>query len=102
MTRWPSGAGNSLTPVSSRHFKKWSTSGSLDQLEPVEGKAYRFAPRVSREDVSNGMLGDLVQRVFDGSAEAVMLSLFDVSELDDESLKRLRKAFNQKVREQQQ
>ena len=47
------------------------------------------------------MLGDLVDRVFDGSAEAVMLSLFDVSELDDDELKRLRKLFNQKVRERQ-
>ena len=45
------------------------------------------------------MLGDLVERVFDGSAEAVMLSLFDVAELDDEALKSLRKAFNQKLKE---
>jgi hypothetical protein len=48
------------------------------------------------------MLGDLVDRVFDGSAEAVMLSLFDVSDLDEEALKRLRRTFNQKIREQQQ
>jgi hypothetical protein len=48
------------------------------------------------------MLGDLVDRVFDGSAEAVMLSLFDVSDLDQDALKRLRRAFNDKIREQQQ
>ena len=34
-------------------------------------------------------MGDLVERVFDGSAEAVMLSLFDVSDLDEDELKRL-------------
>ena len=36
------------------------------------------SPRISDQQVSRGMLGDLVDRVFDGSAEAVMLSLFDV------------------------
>ena len=47
------------------------------------------------------MLGDVVNRVFDGSAEAVMLSLFDVSDLDEDALKRLRRAFNKRVREEQ-
>ena len=72
----------------------------LEQLAPEVGKAYRFVPVLSAADVSGRMLGDLVERVFDGSAEAVMLSLFDVSDLDSESLKRLRRAFNQKMREQ--
>jgi len=71
----------------------------LSQLDPVEGKAFRFEPLVSDQQVSRGMLGDIVERVFDGSAEAVMLSLFDVAELDDEALKSLRKAFNQKLKE---
>ena len=74
----------------------------LKQLDPVEGKAFRFSPQVSEEAVSSGMLGDLVNRLFDGSAEAVMLSLFDVSELDEDDLKRLRRVFNEKLREKQQ
>jgi BlaI family penicillinase repressor len=71
----------------------------LKQLDPEVGKAFRFVPSLSEADVSGRMLGDLVERVFDGSAEAVMLSLFDVSDLDDDSLKRLRRAFNQKMPE---
>lgn len=71
----------------------------LKQLEPTEGKAFRFEPRVSDQQVTRGMLGEFVDRVFDGSAEAVMLSLFDAAELDEETVKRLRKAFNQKLRE---
>jgi BlaI family transcriptional regulator, penicillinase repressor len=71
----------------------------LDQLDPEVGKAFRFVPILSEADVSGRMLGDLIDRAFDGSAEAVMLSLFDVSDLDDDSLKRLRRAFNQKMRE---
>ena len=71
----------------------------LNQLDPTEGKAFRFEPRLSDEQVTRGMLGEFVDRVFDGSAEAVMLSLFDASELDADAIKRLRKAFNQKLRE---
>ncbi len=73
--------------------------GQLDQLDPEVGKAFRFEPLLSEADVSGRMLGDLIDRVFDGSAEAVILSLFDVSDLDNDSLKRLRRAFNQKMRE---
>ena len=73
--------------------------GQLDQLDPEVGKAFRFVPLLSQADVSGRMLGDLIDRAFDGSAEAVMLSLFDVSDLDNDSLKRLRRAFNQKMRE---
>ena len=81
-------------------LQKMVDKKQLKQLEPIEGKAYRFQPLVDSNRVSSSMLGDLMNRVFDGSAEAVMLSLFDVSDLDDDDLKRLRKAFNQKMREQ--
>ena len=83
-------------------LQKMVDKGQLRQLEPVVGKAFRFEPLVSEQSVSHGMLGDLVDKVFDGSAEAVMLGLFDVSDLDAEDLKRLRRLFNQKMREQQQ
>jgi predicted transcriptional regulator len=83
-------------------LQKMVEKRQLAQLDPIEGKALRFIPQVNAGDVSRRMLGDLVDRVFDGSAEAVMLSLFDVSDLDEEALKRLRRTFNQKIREQQQ
>jgi len=73
--------------------------GQIEKLEPAQGKAFRFSPLIHREDVSRGMLGDLVDRVFDGSVEAVMLSLFDVKELDEGELASLRKLLNRKMRE---
>lgn len=73
--------------------------GQIQKLDPLQGKAFRFAPLLQRDDVSKGMLGDLVERVFDGSAEAVMLSLFDVKELNEEELANLRKLLNKKLRE---
>ena len=80
-------------------LQKMVDKEQLNQLDPVEGKAFRFEPRVSDEQVIRGMLGEFVERVFDGSAEAVMLSLFDASELDRNAIKRLRRACNQKLRE---
>jgi predicted transcriptional regulator len=68
--------------------------------KPVKN-AFCFEPRVSETEVSAGMLGDVVDRVFDGSAMAVVLSLFDRSDLDPEELKELRRLVNRKVKERQ-
>ena len=65
----------------------------------MDGKACLFAPRVSREDVSRRMLGDVVARVFDGSAKALMLSLFESSDLDRDELRELRRAIDQRAKQ---
>jgi predicted transcriptional regulator len=75
--------------------------GQLEKLPPDSGKAFRFAPLLKQSDVSKGMLGDLVNRVFDGSTESLMLNLFDMQDLDATEIKRLRKLLNQKLKEQQ-
>ena len=64
--------------------------------------AFSFEPRVSREEVSSRYVGDLVDRVFDGSASAVMLSLLKTSELDPEEMKELRRLINRLAKEQQE
>ena len=71
----------------------------IEKPEPTQGKAFPFSPLIQRDDVSRGMLGDIVDRVFDGSEEAVMLSLFDAKDLDEEELASLRKLLNKKMRE---
>jgi len=65
-----------------------------------QGKSFLFAPRVGREQVCEGMLGDVVRRAFDGSATALMLSLFNCADLDEEELKELRRLINRKMNEQ--
>jgi predicted transcriptional regulator len=65
-----------------------------------QGNAFYFSPRVGRDDVSRRMLGDLVNRVFDGSAAAVMLRLFECSDIDADDLKELKKLVSQKLKEQ--
>lgn len=79
-------------------LQKMVDKGQLRQLDPVGGKAFRFEPLLSDRDVGRGMVGDLVERVFNGSAEALMLSLFESAELDESAIRRLRTVFNQRVR----
>ena len=65
----------------------------------MQGNACLFEPRISREQVSTRMLGDLVDRVFDGSAAAVVLRLFDCADVQPEDLKELRQIIRQKSQE---
>ena len=64
------------------------------------GKSYEYWPVVSESDVSQLMVGDMVNRLFDGSAKHMMLNLLDQEELTEEELVELRKLINRKVREQ--
>lgn len=61
-----------------------------------QGRAYLFAHAVTQEEVSQGMLGDLIDRVFDGSAEALLLNLLESEHVDDEEHRALRRLINRK------
>ena len=65
-----------------------------------QGKAFLFSPRVKRDRVCEQMLGDVLNRVFDGSPAAMMLSLFNVSDIDETELKELRQIINRKAKRQ--
>lgn len=69
--------------------------------KPVKN-AFTFAPRVSREVVSQRLLGDVVDRVFDGSATAVMLSLLQTSDIDPDELGEMRRLINQLAKQQRE
>ncbi|MFK7768988.1 MAG: BlaI/MecI/CopY family transcriptional regulator [Mariniblastus sp.] len=72
--------------------------GYLDKKK--DGKSYLFWPIVTEPDVSQKMLGDMVSRVFDGSAQRLVLNLIDGEDIEEQELLELRKLINQKVREQ--
>ncbi len=63
------------------------------------GNTYLFSPQITAEPVSERVLGDVVDRVFDGSTAAVLLKLFDVKNVDNEELKELRRIINRKLKE---
>jgi predicted transcriptional regulator len=66
-----------------------------------QGKAFFFAPRMDKEDVAGGILGDLVSRLFDGSPAAMVLNLMETSDLDAGEMAAIRRLIRRKTREQQ-
>jgi predicted transcriptional regulator len=54
-------------------------------------RAYRYRAAVSREKAVGTALHDLVERMFGGSAEALVLSLVESDQLTPETLRRLQK-----------
>lgn len=64
------------------------------------GRAFEFSPRVEEKAVNRNMVGDLVRRVFDGSATALMLEVLETQNLDPEELKLVRRMIARKTREQ--
>ena len=65
-----------------------------------QGNAFLFEPRVTREKTSQTILGDVVNRVFDGSTKDVMLTFLETSDVDEDELKEIRQYINRKAREQ--
>ncbi len=63
-----------------------------------DGKAYLFSPCIRRDVTSNHLLSDVVDRVFDGSASAVVLNLIDHQDIDDDELRDLRRLLNAKLK----
>ncbi len=61
---------------------------------------YVFRARVAEQNVSRGMLHDLVDRVFYGSATAVMLDLLETTDLSEEEIRQLRQMIRHKAKEQ--
>lgn len=67
-------------------------------LRVQRGKAYYFTAAITQGDVSQGMLSDLVDRLFDGSAEALVLNLLETEHVDDDEHRALRRLINRKRR----
>ena len=65
-----------------------------------EGKSFLFSPQVDKDNVTGGIMGDLLSRVFDGSPCALVLNLLETTELDLEELKELRQLISRKEKEQ--
>jgi predicted transcriptional regulator len=63
----------------------------------TQGNSFLFSARITEAEVSEQVLGDVLDRVFDGSTAAVLLKLFEVKSVDDEELKELRRIIDRKL-----
>ena len=55
----------------------------------VVGRSYVYRPLVGEEEVSKGMLRDLLDRLFEGSVEKLLMALAEVEDISEEELDRL-------------
>ncbi len=59
-----------------------------------EGRGYAFSPKISRDEVSQGMVGDLIHRVFDGSAKTLVMQALSEEEASSEDLAEIRRMID--------
>ena len=55
----------------------------------LDRRAYRYRAAISREKAMGQTLKDVVQRIFGGSAEALVMNLVETRQLTPETLRRL-------------
>ena len=67
-----------------------------------EGKSFLFSPKVEKQSIESNIVGDIVARVFRGSAEALVLNLLETNDLDTDELSEIKKLINRKSKEKKQ
>ena len=65
----------------------------------LKDKAYFYRPAVSRSQVIGNAIGDLIDRMFGGSAESLVMSLVETRHLTPEKLSRLHKLVDKEGRD---
>ncbi len=63
----------------------------------LKEKAYFYRPAVSHRQVSGQTVGDIVDRMFGGSAESLVMSLLETRRLTPETLARLNALVDQEA-----
>ena len=61
----------------------------------LKERAYFYKPAVSRRQVVSHHVGDMVERLFGGSAESLVMSLLETKHLTPEKLTRLNKLLKE-------
>jgi predicted transcriptional regulator len=64
-----------------------------------EGRAHRFHSRVKREIAGASATSRIVEKLFGGSTERLLIHLMSERSIDPEELKRLRKLLDQRIKE---
>ena len=62
-----------------------------------EGNAYLFSPAVNEDVTSSGILKDVLERVFDGSAKSLMLQLLGSDSISPDEREELKDLINEAV-----
>lgn len=61
----------------------------------LDGRAYVYSAKVTQERALGHMVRDVVDRIFGGSSEELVMSLLKTKQIDAKSLARISKKFNE-------
>lgn len=62
--------------------------------KPGSGRAHRYSSCVSRDEVTSSMVGDLLERLFDGNARPLLAQLVEHESLERDQLEELRELID--------
>jgi BlaI family transcriptional regulator, penicillinase repressor len=66
----------------------------------LKDRAYKYRPAVSKSKAVSHMIGDIIDRMFGGSAESLVMSLVETSHLTPEKLTELARLVEQSKEEE--
>ena len=72
--------------------------GLVDRMK--QGRAFAYQPLVAEDEVSRDMVTDLVDRLFDGSAAALMLRVLETTDVNTAELDEIRDLIQRKAQHQ--
>ena len=67
------------------------------RVRPGEGRAHVWQPRVTRAQVTTSMVGELVERLFDGDVEPLLLNLVEREKLSRPELEKLKRLIDERL-----
>ena len=75
-------------------MRKLEGKGYLEHT--VDGRTYVYAPMITRRQVRHSMLGDLVDRLFEGSPELLVSSLIEQKRISKKELREIRALMHER------
>ncbi len=64
----------------------------------LRGRAYEYEPLLSRDRAASHAIGDLIDRLFGGSVEGLLMSLVKSKQLDPDKLEKLNELIEEQER----
>ena len=75
-------------------MRKLEVKGYLEH--EVDGRTYVYRPLISQQAVRQGVLGDLVERLFEGSTSLLLTSLVEQNRISENELREIRKLIEER------
>jgi len=61
------------------------------------GRAHLYQPRISRGQITTSMVGELIERLFDGQVEPLLLNLVEREQLSRPELEKLKRLIDERL-----